>query len=156
MQGARFVVERATGEDQTDRGSPPIVVVVLADLGADVVQIEPPGGHPARRIGPFYHDEIQPERSMFWWAYTANKRSITLDITSRDGPALLKRLVASADFLLESGAPGELAALGLGYDDLAAINPQLIMVSITPFGQDGPYGQRAGFDQIARLLQGLG
>ncbi len=128
---------------------------ILADLGADVIQIEPPGGHPARRIGPFYHDEIDPERSMFWWAYTANKRSITLDITTPDGQVMLKRLVASADFLLESGAPGELAALGLGYDDLAAINPQLIMVSITPFGQDGPYAHYKAPDLVGMGLSGF-
>ena len=69
---------------------------ILADLGADVIQIEPPGGHPARRLGPFYHDEVHPEHSLFWWSYTANKRSITLDITTPDGQALLKRLVSSA------------------------------------------------------------
>jgi crotonobetainyl-CoA:carnitine CoA-transferase CaiB-like acyl-CoA transferase len=61
---------------------------ILADLGADVIQIEPPGGHAARRIGPFYRHEVQAERSLYWWAYAANKRSITLDITSPEGHKL--------------------------------------------------------------------
>jgi crotonobetainyl-CoA:carnitine CoA-transferase CaiB-like acyl-CoA transferase len=112
---------------------------ILADLGADVIQVEPPGGSRARRQGPFYQHEVHPDRSLFWWAYAANKRSITLDLTTHDGQALCKRLVESADFLIESAAPGELAGLGLGYDDLAVINPALIYVSITPFGQHGPH-----------------
>ncbi len=128
---------------------------ILADLGADVIQIEPPDGHPARRLGPFYKDEMHPERSLFWWSYTANKRSITLDITTPDGQALLKRLVASVDFLIESGAPGELSALGLGYADLAAINPALIMVSVTPFGQEGPYAHYKAPDLVGVALTGF-
>jgi crotonobetainyl-CoA:carnitine CoA-transferase CaiB-like acyl-CoA transferase len=126
---------------------------ILADLGADVLQIEPPGGNTARRLGPFYQDNVHPEHSLFWWAYTANKRSITLDITTADGQDLLKRLLQSADFLLESGAPGEMAALGLGYQELAALNPALIVVSITPFGQDGPY---AGYQAPDLVGMGLG
>jgi crotonobetainyl-CoA:carnitine CoA-transferase CaiB-like acyl-CoA transferase len=128
---------------------------ILADLGADVIQVEPPGGNSARRIGPFYHDEVHPERSLFWWSYTANKRSITLNLTSRDGQALLKRLVKTADFVVESGAPGELAAAGLGYDTLAALNPALIMVSITPFGQDGPYAHYKAPDLVGMGLAGF-
>lgn len=128
---------------------------ILADLGADVIQVEPPSGNSARRIGPFYHDDVHPERSLFWWAYTANKRSITLDITIPDGQALLKRLLTSADFLIESGAPGELAALGLGYEDMAAINPRLIVVSITPFGQDGPYAHYKAPDLVGMGMAGF-
>ena len=69
---------------------------ILGDLGADVMQVEPPGGSPARRLGPFYRDIPSPDGSLFWWAYNRNKRSITLDITSSDGQAILCRLVASA------------------------------------------------------------
>jgi benzylsuccinate CoA-transferase BbsE subunit/naphthyl-2-methylsuccinate CoA transferase subunit len=115
---------------------------ILADLGADVIQIESPAGNPARRVGPFYRGETHPERSLYWWAYAASKRGVTLDVATTDGRALLTRLVEKADFLVESGAPGALAALGLGWDALSAINPALIMVSITPFGQAGP---RAGY-----------
>lgn len=128
---------------------------ILADLGADVLQIEPPGGNTARRIGPFYQDQVHPERSLFWWSYTANKRSITLDITTADGQALLKRLVRSADFLIESGAPGAMAALGLGYEHLAALNPALIVVSITPFGQQGPYAAYQAPDLVGMGLAGF-
>jgi benzylsuccinate CoA-transferase BbsE subunit/naphthyl-2-methylsuccinate CoA transferase subunit len=128
---------------------------ILADLGADVIQVEPPSGNPARRLGPFYHDDVHPERSLFWWAYAANKRSITLDITSPDGQGLLKRLVASADFLIESGAPGELASLGLGYEDLAALNPALIVVSITAFGQHGPYAHYKAPDLVGQAMAGF-
>src|SRR3977135_2658687 len=75
---------------------------LLGDLGADVITIEPPGGSPARRLGPFYRDVPHPERSLFWWAYNRNKRSITLDITSSDGQAILRRLVADTHMLIES------------------------------------------------------
>lgn len=128
---------------------------ILADLGADVIQIEPPGGSSARRIGPFYHDEAHPERSLFWWSYAGNKRSITLNLKTPDGQALLKRLVHSADFLIESGAPGEMAALGLGYDTLAALKPELIVVSITPFGQTGPYADFQATDLVGMGLAGF-
>ena len=78
---------------------------ILADLGADVIQIEPPGGSSARRVGPFYQDEPGPDSSLFWWSYAANKRSITLNLHTADGQALLKRLLPTADFLVESGPP---------------------------------------------------
>ena len=128
---------------------------ILADLGADVVQIEPPGGNPARNIGPFYGDDPQPEKSLFWWAYAANKRSITLDLEQKDGQALLKKMVAEAGFLVESFAPGYLDNLGLGYDVLAEINPKLVMVSITPFGQDGPYSNYQATDIVGMALGGF-
>jgi len=121
---------------------------ILGDLGADVIQIEPPGGSPARRLGPFYHDLPSPDGSLFWWAYNRNKRSITLDITSSDGQAILRRLAARAHFLIESDSPGTLAAYGLGYGDLEALNPALVYVSITPFGQDGPKAHYAESDLI--------
>ena len=128
---------------------------ILADLGADVVQIEPPGGNPARNIGPFYGDDPQPEKSLFWWAYAANKRSITLDLEQKDGQALLKKMVGEADFLIESFTPGYLDTLGLGYDLLAEINPKLVMVSITPFGQDGPYSNYQATDIVGMALGGF-
>src|SRR3989442_3450156 len=121
---------------------------ILGDLGADVIKIEPPGGSPARHLGRFYRDTPNPNGSLFWWAYNRNKRSITLDITRSDGQAILRRLVARAHFLIESDTPGTLAAYGLGYDDLAALNPALIYVSITPFGQDGPKAHYADSDLI--------
>ena len=128
---------------------------VLADLGADVLQVEPPGGNSARRVAPFYRDEPHPDHSLFWWAYGANKRSITLDLATADGRALFERLAATAHFVIESGRPGELAALGLSYERLAQINPALIVVSITPFGQTGPYATYLASDLVGMGLGGF-
>ena len=87
--------------DLTDEGGL-LCGKILADLGADVIQVEPPGGSPARNIGPFYQDDPSPEESLFWWSYAANKRGITLNLETVDGQALLKRMVQGADFLIES------------------------------------------------------
>jgi crotonobetainyl-CoA:carnitine CoA-transferase CaiB-like acyl-CoA transferase len=128
---------------------------ILADLGADVIQIEPPGGSSARRIGPFYHDEPDPDRSLFWWSYAANKRGITLNLASRDGRALLRKLVASAHFLIESFPPGYMEGLALGYDALAVLNPALVVVSVTAFGQDGPYAHYRAADLNGMAMAGF-
>ena len=112
---------------------------VLADLGADVLKIEPPGGDPMRHIGPFYHDTPDPEKSLYWFTFNTSKRSITLDITKSDGQKIFKRLAKTADFVIECFSPGYLDRLGLGYSVLSELNPRLIMTSITPFGQSGPY-----------------
>jgi benzylsuccinate CoA-transferase BbsE subunit len=128
---------------------------MLADLGADVVQVEPPSGSDGRRIGPFYKDEPGVERSLFWWASCANKRGVTLDCSTADGGALLRRLIAEADFLIESFDPGFMAANGLSYADLQAINPRLVMVSITAFGQDGPYADYLASDIVGMALGGF-
>ena len=128
---------------------------VLGDLGADVIQVEPPDGSTARHIGPYYKDQVDPEKSLFWWAYAANKRGITLDIHTSDGRHLFKSLLKNAEFLIESFSPGYLGTLGLGYDDLAAINPGLVMVSITPFGQDGPYAHYRATDIVGMAMGGF-
>ncbi len=128
---------------------------MLADLGADVVQVEPHGGSDARRIGPFYQDDPGVERSLFWWAHCANKRGISLDITTVDGVALLRRLVANADFLIESADPVQMASWGLSWPDLQGINPRLVMVSITAFGQDGPYADYLASDIVGMALGGF-
>lgn len=121
---------------------------VLGDLGADVIQIEPPGGSPARQLAPFYRDEPHPDRSLFWWAFNRNKRSITLNLQHADGRAIVQRLAKTAHFVVESDNPGVLAQYGCGYDDLAKINPALVYVSITPFGQDGPKANYADSDLV--------
>lgn len=121
---------------------------ILADLGADVIAVEPPGGSSARRIGPFLQDHPHPNRSLYWWAYSRNKRSITLDLDAREGKDLLLQLVRTAHFLIESDPPGTLASRGLGYDDLATVNPALVYVSITPFGQNGPKASYADSDLV--------
>ena len=128
---------------------------ILADLGADVVQIEPPEGSHARNLGPYYRDQVHPERSLFWWAYANNKRSITLNLETSDGRDILGRLVKDAHFLLESFSPGYLDGLGAGYRALSAINPGLVMVSITAFGQSGPYSERAATDLVGMATGGI-
>ena len=121
---------------------------LLADLGADVVKVEPIGGSSARNIAPFFRDQPHPDRSLYWWAYNRNKRSITLDLERDEGRALLRRLVERADFLIESYDPGHMARHGLGFDELASLNPALIYVSISAFGQDGPKAGYADSDLI--------
>ena len=128
---------------------------ILGDLGADVVQVEPPGGSRARQVGPFYGDDPSPEKSLYWWAYSANKRGITLDLEHRDGRALLEQLVSGANFLVESFDPGYLEHAGLGHSRLSAINPGLVMVSITAFGQDGPYSGYQASDITGMALGGF-
>ena len=115
---------------------------VLADLGADVIAVEPPSGSSARLQGPFFEDQAEPERSLFWWAHNRNKRSVTLDLEAPEGRNELLRLVKDADFLVEGFAPGYLDGLGLSYQILSDVNPRIIVTSITPFGQDGP---KAGY-----------
>jgi crotonobetainyl-CoA:carnitine CoA-transferase CaiB-like acyl-CoA transferase len=127
---------------------------ILADLGADVIKVEPPAGSPARSLGPFLGDEPHPDRSLVWWAYNRNKRGITLDLERAEGQAILRRLAERADFLIESDAPGTLAGLGLGPADLAAVNPRLIYVSISPFGQTGPKAGYAASDLTVMAASG--
>jgi len=128
---------------------------LLGDLGADVIKIEPPGGDPGRNIGPFYHDEIDPNKSLYWFACNTSKRSITLDLEKQEGTAIFSKLVAGADFVLESFDPGYLDKLGLGYTDIEKINPRAIMVSITPFGQTGPYRDWKSADNVLWALGGV-
>lgn len=127
---------------------------ILADLGAEVIKIERPGGGPGR-IGPYWHDTPDPEKSLYWFAYNTSKKGITLDITSEKGREILKQMVGRSDFLIESFAPGYLDGLGLGASDLSEINPRLIIVSITPFGQKGPYRDFKASDLIIMGLSGL-
>ena len=127
---------------------------ILADLGADVIKIEPPGGSSARKLGPFYQDQEDAEHSLYWWAYNRNKRGVTLDITRSEGQDILRRLARGAKFLIESDNPGALAQYGLSYAELAADNPGLIYVSITPFGQDGPKASYADSDLVILASSG--
>jgi len=128
---------------------------LLGDFGADVIKIEPPGGDPARNIGPFYKDIPHPEKSLFWFFTNLNKRGITLDIETPDGKQTFKRLVETADFVIESFEPGYMASLGLGYEELEKINPRIIMTSITPFGQTGPYAYYKTTDIVGVAMGGM-
>ena len=128
---------------------------LLADLGADVVKVEPPGGVSARRIGPFKDGVPHPERSLYFANFNTNKRSLVLDVGQPADREAFRALVRTADALLEDFPPGHLAANGLGYDDLRRINPRLILTSITPFGQTGPYAAYLGPDIVAFALAGV-
>ena len=140
-----------------DLAGPPGVYCakLLADLGADVVKIERPGGDPLRNIGPFFHDEPDPEKSLYWFQFNTSKRSITLNLESADGWEILKKLVTRADVIVETFPPGHLEQMGLGYRSLRELNPRLILTSITPFGQTGPYQDFKGSDIIAQAMGGL-
>jgi len=127
---------------------------IFADLGADVIKIEPPGGDHARNIGPFYKDIPDREKSLFWFAFNTGKKSITLNIETADGQEILKKLVKAADFLIESFDPGYLDELGIGYTVLSQSNRRLIMGSITPFGQNGPYARWKGPDIVPWAMSG--
>jgi crotonobetainyl-CoA:carnitine CoA-transferase CaiB-like acyl-CoA transferase len=128
---------------------------ILGDIGADVIKIEKPGGDASRRFGPFFHNNMHPEKSLLWFAYNSNKRAITLDVASADGRALFHRLVKTADFLIESFPPGYMSMLGLGYQSLRSINPRLIMISITPFGQEGPHKAWKSSDIVSMATGGF-
>ena len=128
---------------------------VFAGLGVDVIRVEPPGGHPTRRRGPMLSTADGTEHSLYWAQMNAGKRSLTLDLDDPVDRERLMQLCESADFLFESEAPGALAAQGLGYDAVSARAPQLIYVSITPFGQSGPKSLWAASDLIGHVSGGL-
>ena len=119
---------------------------ILADLGADVIAVEPLGGSSARKQGPFAEGVAEAEGSLLWAAYSRNKRNIELDLESAAGRERLKEMATEADFLVESADPGYLAGIGLGYEDLAKLNLGLIYVSISAFGGDGPKANFAATD----------
>ena len=127
---------------------------LLADYGAEVLKLEPPAGAALRRMPPFAGDDPHPEKSLFFLALNLNKKGATLNLATGAGRQLFRELIPHVDVVVESHRPGHLADLGLGYDDLAAINPGLVMTSITPFGQTGPYSQYAG-EEIVSYAMGL-
>jgi benzylsuccinate CoA-transferase BbsE subunit len=128
---------------------------LLGDLGADVVKIEPPGGEPCRRVGPFLDDIPHPERSLAFWYYNTSKRGITLALEAAPGRELFERLAAGADVILETFRPGFLASLQLGYEKLRQQNPGLIMCALTPFGQTGPWRDYRSTDLLHMAAGGL-
>ena len=126
---------------------------ILGDMGAEVIKIEPPNqGDPMRVWGRSTGAQGQ---SLWWPVVSRNKKCVTLDLRQGEGQSLLKELVAKADFLLENFRPGTLEKWGLGYDVLSAINPRLIMIRVSGYGQTGPYAHRAGFGSIGEAMGGL-
>ena len=137
--------------DQTQVMAGPFASMLLADMGAEVIKVEPPEGEHSRHVGP----EAAPGVSASFLAVNRGKRGITLDLKQPEGVAVLKRLVATADVLVENYRPGVAARLGVDYPTLAAVNPRLIYCSVSGFGQTGPYASRGGYDLIAQGMAGI-
>jgi formyl-CoA transferase len=129
----------------------PYATSVFAQFGADVIKIEPPGdGDPLRRWRKLHNGT-----SLWWYSISRNKRSLTLNLKAEAGRRIVRALAKTADILVENFRPGVLESWGLGWDDLSALNPGLIMVRISGFGQTGPYRDRPGFAAIAEAMGGL-
>jgi benzylsuccinate CoA-transferase BbsE subunit len=133
----------------------PYAARMYAGLGADVIHIEPMGGDPLRKRGPFLKNIPGSERGFQYLYYNAGKRGMVLDITKAGGREVFVKLCASADILLESFRPGYLEGLGLSYDELSAFNPRLVQASITPFGNTGKYAGFLGTDLTCSALGGF-
>jgi crotonobetainyl-CoA:carnitine CoA-transferase CaiB-like acyl-CoA transferase len=129
--------------------------LTLAGLGAEVIKVEPPGGSSSRRIGPFYEDRQDTERSLFFWQYNRGKRSIVLDLEQEKDRERFRSLVATADILLESTPKGELDRLGLSTDALRKEFPALIVARVSPFGDKGPWADFKASDLIHLALGGV-
>ena len=128
----------------------PISAMLLGDYGADVLKIEHPRGDPARTHGPSKHGH-----GLWWKVIARNKRTATLVLSRPEGRAIMERLVADADVLIENFRPGVMEKWGLGPDRLLEINPDLVMLRVTGFGQTGPYAQRRAFGTLAEAMSGL-
>lgn len=124
---------------------------LLADFGAEVIKVEPPGkGDPMREWGRHRYKG----RTLWWPVLARNKKSITIDLRTPEGQALVKRLVPHVDMVLENFRPGTLEEWGLGWEELHALNPGLIMIRVSGFGQTGPYRDKAGFGSIGEAMGG--
>ena len=141
--------------DLTHHVAGPWCTKLLADYGADVLKIERPGGDPARRMPPFFHDEVDAEKSLLFHYLNTNKRGVTLNLKDRRGVRMLKELAADADILVENFSPRVMASLGLDFSVMSEINPALVMVSISNFGQTGPYRDYRATDIVEYALGGL-
>ncbi|MCH8236416.1 MAG: CoA transferase, partial [Chloroflexi bacterium] len=128
---------------------------LLAAYGAEVIKVEAPGeGDGARRVGPFPDGEPDPEASALFLYMNTGKKGLTLDLASDEGVAVLKELVVQADVLIENFAPGVMESMGLDYAALSAINPELVMVSISNFGQSGRYRDYRADTMVEMALSG--
>ncbi len=121
---------------------------IFGDLGAEVIKVEPPTGDFSRQRPPLLNKESSSRQSLYWQAYNSNKQGITLDLSQGKGRELFLRLAKTVDFVIESFRPGQLREWDLDYETLRRENPGLILVSITPFGQEGPYRDFAASDFI--------
>ena len=127
---------------------------LLAELGADVIKVEPREGDPTRHNGPFFRGEAGPNTSLYWWAMNAGKRSVTCELRLEPGRELARKLAAQADVVVETFPPGRAAEMGLDYRTLSALNPGVIVVSVTNFGQTGPYRNMLATDIVGSAMGG--
>jgi crotonobetainyl-CoA:carnitine CoA-transferase CaiB-like acyl-CoA transferase len=127
----------------------------MGDLGADVIKVEPPAGDAVRCLGPFYEDVAEVNRSLYWHAMNTSKRAITLNLEAEQGRALFRHLLATVDIVVESFPPGTLERWGLGFAALHRQYPRLILTSVTPYGQTGPYSNWRGTDLEVLALGGF-
>ena len=141
--------------DLTHHIAGPYCTKLLADHGADVVKVERPGGDPARHIPPFFHDEAGPDKSLPFLYLNTSKRGVTLNLKSGRGREMLKSLARESDILVENFTPRVMPSLGLDFATLRQENPSLIMVSISSFGQTGPYRDYRATEIVAYALGGL-
>ncbi|WP_134700648.1 CaiB/BaiF CoA-transferase family protein [Ammoniphilus sp. YIM 78166] len=128
---------------------------LLADMGAEVIKVEPSEGAGSRYIGPFYKDETDVNQSLYFWHYNTSKKSVTLDLENEKDRLILSDMIKEADVVLEDGKPGQMKAWGLDYETISTIHPDLIYCSITPFGQTGPWSEYASSDLIQLALGGI-
>ena len=141
--------------DLTHHIAGPWCTKLLADYGADVLKVEPPGGDPARSMPPFFHDEAHPDKSLLFLYLNTSKRGITLDLKSSEGKRVLLELVKDIDVLVENYSPRVMPSLGLDYQTLREQNPSLVMTSISNFGQTGPYRDYKATEIVEYALGGL-
>ena len=141
--------------DLTHHVAGPYCTKLLADFGADVIKVERPGGDPARGMLPFFHDEADSEKSLLFLYLNTNKCGVTLNLKSRRGRDMCLELARDADLLVENFSPRVMPSLGLAYEALREVNPALVMVSISNFGQTGPYRDYRATDIVEYALGGL-
>jgi len=141
--------------DLTHHIAGPWCTKLLADYGAEVIKVERPEGDPARRMPPFFHDQTGPENSLLFLYLNTSKRGVTLNLRSEQGRQMLKDLVRDADLLVENFSPRVMPSLGLDYDSLREVNPALVMLSISNFGQTGPYRDYKATEIVEYALGGL-
>ena len=153
-EGGDLALEGLRVVDLSQGIAGPYCAKLLADCGAEVIKVEPPEGDYARRLGPFPDDVPHRDRGGLFIHLNGNKKSVTLDAGSESGRVVLRKLLARSDVLVESEAPGRMASLGLGYDDLKAAFPELVYCSVTPFGQTGPYSGFRGNSLTCMALSG--
>ena len=149
LQGIRVL-------EATNYASGPVCGMILSDFGADSIKCEMPGkGDPNRGVPPFYSDAGDTESSVVFAGINRGKRGVTLDFRQPEGQALFRKLAAQADIIIENFTPGTMKRWGIGYEEICAVKPDIIYISISGFGQFGPLHHKKGFDPVGQAMGGL-